>query len=50
MDLDCEDDPEALQAAVAIVSPFGHELWSDDRFMARFEPNWGEHLEAEPIE
>lgn len=47
VDLDCEDEQEAMEVAANVISPYGHELRDDGRFLGRFEASWGEHLESE---
>jgi hypothetical protein len=37
VELDCADDAEALRIAFGAVSPFGHELWREGRFLGWFE-------------
>jgi hypothetical protein len=46
-DLDCADQADAMRIASNVRSPYGHELFHDSRFLGRFDPAWGEHLEAE---
>jgi hypothetical protein len=46
VELECEDDAEALRIAFGAISPFGHELWQDDRFLGWFEAGGRTH-EAE---
>jgi hypothetical protein len=47
LDLDCEDEQEAMRIAASVISPHGHELLEGNRFLGRFDPTWGEHLEEE---
>ena len=36
-ELACRDDIEAAMVAFTTSSPFGHELWSQNGFLGRFE-------------
>lgn len=42
--LECDNEDDALQIALAVSSPHGHALVQGQRFLARFGPAWGEHL------
>ena len=49
--LDCDSEADALRVASQVVSPHGHALFAGERFLGRFEPRWGEHLdEADVVE
>ena len=48
--LDCETLAEAKDLAANLISPHGHQLLADGRFVSRFESGWGEHLEDDSLE
>ena len=50
VELDCDDLDEARELAANLISPLGHELLADGRFVARFEARWGEHLDDDEFE
>ncbi|WP_374472193.1 hypothetical protein [Phenylobacterium sp.] len=50
VDLECDDVAEAMRLAASLVSPYGHELLVDGRFLGRFEAGWGDHLDDDELE
>jgi hypothetical protein len=47
VELDCDDVGEATRLAASVISPYGHELLEDGRFLGRFEAGWGDHLDED---